>query len=137
VNFRAKLRRSSPIYKHWIGTAKIGGTINGVEFKKEGPRDFVSVDDPLPASAVAALLGHQHVQLELTTEPTSGITVIAGNALEAEDPDEADQGDEDQAEEAGHQENVFAADYVPPTSIRDEKAEPVMRRPVGRPPKIR
>jgi hypothetical protein len=127
VNFRAKLRRSSPIYKHWTGSAKIGGTINGVTFKKDGPRDFVSVDDPLPPGAVAALLNHQHVELEMTTEPTGGIAVIDGIAL----------GDEDQGEEPTQPEDVFAANYVPPTSVRDDKAEPLMRRPVGRPPKNR
>jgi hypothetical protein len=133
VNFRAKLRRASPIYRHWTDTSKIGGTINGVRFKKEGPRDFVSVDDPLPPDAVSALVNHEQVELEVTTAPVCSVTVIEGDALDADDEadDQADiPGTEDGAEQSA---DPFAANYQAPGSIRDAKPEPMMRRPPGRP----
>jgi hypothetical protein len=153
VNFRAKLRRNSPIYKHWIGTSRIGGMINEVQFKKEGTRDFVSVDDPLPDAAITALLGHPHVQLEVSTVPVGSITVIEGFDLGGDsggtgDPagDPADAGDSaeddgDPAEDTGADEpaetiDPFSPNYKPISSVRDSKAEPMMRRP-GRQPKNR
>jgi hypothetical protein len=132
VNFRAKLRRASPIYKHWTNTSKIGGTINGVQFKKEGPRDFVSVHDPLPPDAVSALVDYQHVALEVSTAPVGNVTVIEGFDLgTADDEDQTDtseSGDADTETSA----DPFAPNYQAPGSIRDAKPDPVMRR-AGRP----
>jgi hypothetical protein len=132
VNFRAKLRRASPIYKHWTNTSKIGGTINGVQFKKEGPRDFVSVDNPLPPDAVSALVDHQHVELEVTTESVGSITVIEGYALDGDD--DGDPADSSESEDADAETSAdpFAPNYQAPGSIRDAKPDPVMRR-AGRP----
>jgi hypothetical protein len=115
VNFHAKLRRASPIYKHWSNTSKIGGTINGVQFKKEGPRDFVSVDNPLPPDAVSALVSHQDVQLEMTTTPVGSVTVI-----EAFDLGGAD--DEDQAD--GAQSDEVADPFAPNTRHPAPSATP-------------
>lgn len=132
MNFRAKLRRSSPIYKHWTNTSKIGGTINGVQFKKEGPRDFVSVDDPLPPDAVSALVDHQHVELEVSTEPVGSVTVIEG--FDPGSADDEDQADTLELDNAGSETSAdpFAPNYHAPGSVRDPKQEPVMRR-AGRP----
>jgi hypothetical protein len=129
VNFRAKLRRSSPIYRHWTNTSKIGGTINGVQFKKEGPRDFVSIDDPLPPDAVSTLVDHQHVELEVSTALIGGVTVIEGFDLDGED--DADQADTSEADEPATT-DPFAPNYQAPGSVRDAKPDPVMRR-AGRP----
>ena len=125
MNFRAKLRRASPIYKHWTNTSKIGGMINGVQFKKEGPRDFVSVDDPLPPDAVSALVSHQDIQLEMTTESVGSVTVGS-----ADDEDQAGSAQSDAAAETSA--DPFAPNYQAPGSIRDAKPVPVMRR-AGRP----
>jgi hypothetical protein len=129
VNFRAKLRRSSPIYKHWTGTSKIGGTINGVQFKKEGPRDFVSVDDPLPPDAVSTLVDHQHVELEVSTTPVG--SVIEGFDLGGADEDQADAAESGDVGAETATADPFAPNYQA-RSIRDAKPDPVMRRP-GRP----
>jgi hypothetical protein len=132
VNFRAKLRRASPIYKHWTNTSKIGGTINGVQFKKEGPRDFVSVDDPLPPDAVSALVDHQHVELELSTTPVGSVTVIEGFDLGgSDDEDQADTAESDEVADPATT-DPFAPNYQAPGSVRDAKPDPVMRRS-GRP----
>jgi hypothetical protein len=132
VNFRAKLRRASPIYKHWTNTSKIGGTINGVQFKKEGPRDFVSVDDPLPPDAVSALVDHQHVELEISTAPVGSVTVIEGFDLGgADDEDQADGAESGDAD-AETSTDPFAPNYQAPGSVRGANQEPVMRR-AGRP----
>ena len=133
MNFRAKLRRASPIYEHWTNTSKIGGTINGVQFKKEGPRDFVSVDDPLPPDALSALVDHQHVELELSTAPVGSVTVIEGfdlgdGADDGDPADTAESGDADPETSA----DPFAPNYQAPGSVRDAKPDPVMRR-AGRP----
>jgi hypothetical protein len=132
VNFRAKLRRASPIYKHWTNTLKIGGTINGVQFKKEGPRDFVSVDDPLPPNAVSSLVDHQHVELEVSTVPVGSVTVIEGFDLGP--ADDEDQADTSESDDAGSETSAdpFAPNYQAPGSVRDAKPDPVMRR-AGRP----
>jgi hypothetical protein len=127
VNFRAKLRRASPIYKHWTNTSKIGGTVNGVQFKKEGTLDFVSVDDPLPPDAVSALVSHQDVQLEMTTTPVGSVTVI--EAFDLGGADDEDQADGAQSDEVA---DPFAPNYQAPGSVRDAKPDPVMRR-AGRP----
>lgn len=135
MNFRAKIRRPSPIHRHWTDTSKIGGTIHGVRFKKAGARDFVSVDDPLPPDAVSALLSHPDVELEVTTAPAGGVAAVEEDQADREEG--TDNPAEDPPDEARTSSDPFSANYVPPGSARDPKSEPVMRRPVGRPPRLR
>jgi hypothetical protein len=128
VNFRAKLKQNSTIYRRWMGASRVGGMISGVEFKRQA-KDFVSVADPLPPDAVSTLLHHHMVELEVSTAPIGSVVVV-----ENEDDGQPDDG-ENQPE--GEADDGPAETPDPIAALwrsGEPKQEPVMRRPRGRPP---
>ena len=70
MQFRAKLRRGTAIYRNWAARRQARGEISGVPFVLSG-MDYVSEDDPLSADAVAAIKDHLMVVLILTAHTSS------------------------------------------------------------------
>lgn len=131
MNFRAKIKQTSTIYRQWMGASRVGGTISGVQFRRVA-KDFVSVDDPLPPDAVSALLHHHMVELEVSTAPIGSVVVVEneddGQAAEVDDQPEDGADESDPAETP----DPIAALW----RTGEPKQEPVMRRR-GRPPNPR
>lgn len=126
MQFRAKLRRGSNIYKIWFGASRIGGMISGVNFKRIGI-DYFSIQDPLAPEYVSKLLHHPMVDLEVRAEPVGSVVVVPNDpADELPVPSEPDLAVD-----------PFEKDALDALWRRDEpKADPVMRRR-GRPPLVR
>ncbi len=91
MQFRAILKRSSTVYRHWTASHRTSGKVSGVRFRKVG-RDYVSAEDPLPPDHVSALLRNNAVELEMTT-------ALAGDVATESQSD--DTGQEGQAGENG------------------------------------
>lgn len=137
MQFRAKIKKSSTVYRNWAAGKRRTGKVSGVRFRKVGS-DYVSVEDPLHPDHVSALLRNNAVDLEITTAPVGGVEIV-------EDPDdsgdEASEGDgnpsADTAEPAKDSLASLFRDGVPKLSSgeggQEGDQEPVMRRR-GRPP---
>lgn len=123
MNFRAKLKHNSSIYRLWIGASRVGGSISGVQFKRIG-RDFVSAEDPLSGEAVSSMLRHEAIELETSTAPVGNLEVVqvAEDDPPADDPPPSD-------DPPNPNTDPMAALW----RRRDPPQDPVMRKR-GRPP---
>lgn len=142
MNFVAKLRRNSTIHRNWVSARRIGGSISGVQFKKDGAVDFISVDDPLPPEAVAALVHHNMIDLEVTTTPVGEVVAkpksTKGSKAAKSDADDSNEGESDdvgsESEEGAEPADPMAALWrnKPPVDDGDEGPQKPVMRPRGR-----
>ena len=84
MQFRAAIKDQTLIHRVWSGERRSIGVVDGVQFRRAGLR-YVSVDDPLPAAAVAVLSRNPQVQLELSSLPV-GVEDQAFDSGEQQEP---------------------------------------------------
>lgn len=94
MHFRAIIRRPSYVFNQWRAAPRLGGKVEGVAFRWDG-KDYVSVDNPLPADDVAALLHNRFVQLVVTTGSAGVVELVEEPQPEPEAPVEAEDGGDD------------------------------------------
>lgn len=122
MNFRAVVKTPSELHSRWTRERRIGGVISGVRFQRLG-KSFISVDDPLNADDVAALLTHNMVVLEFSTVRVG--EVVARDPA----PNSADFSDDDPDAAVEPEPRMNGTPVLPPPSLpampqREERQAP-------------